>query len=156
MNGAAQATWDEEVAGHPFLRGLNPDFLRRIRDGTTPRTYATDEFLLHEGEPARHLFLILSGKVALELAPGDRPSLTIETVGAGQVVGWSWCIDSQRYEHDARALKPTRAVAIDAPTLRAACEEDPVSGYALVGRLLTVVADRLANTRLQLLNSHCG
>lgn len=155
MDGAIQRPLATEIAGHPFFQGLRPEFLSHIGDGASPRTYATDEFLLHEGEAARHLFLVLSGKVALEISPGDRPGLTIETVGAGQVVGWSSCVDSRRYEYDARALKPTRAVAIDAATLRLACREDPASGYEFCSRLLTVVADRLANTRLQLLDSHC-
>jgi len=145
-----------EISEHPFLRGLSPGFLTSISFGATSHTYATDEFLLREGETADHLFLIYSGKVALEVALPDRPRLTIETVGAGDVVGWSWSIAPRRYEHDARALKPTRAIGIDAKVLRAACEEDPSNGYQFITRLLAVVADRLANTRLQLVDQQRG
>jgi CRP-like cAMP-binding protein len=141
-----------EISEHPFLRGLSPGFLESISYGATPRVYGTDEFLLREGEEANHLFLIYSGKVALEVALPDQPRLTIETVGAGDVVGWSWSVAPRRYEHDARALKSTRAIGLDAKALRRACEEDPGNGYQFITRLLAVVADRLANTRLQLVD----
>jgi CRP-like cAMP-binding protein len=145
-----------EISEHPFLRGLSPGFLESISIGAKPHVYATDEFLLREGEEANHLFLIYSGKVALEVALPDRPRLTIETVGAGDVVGWSWSVAPRRYEHDARALKTTRSIAIDARILRSACEEDPANGYQFITRLLGVVADRLANTRLQLVDQQRG
>ena len=76
-----------EISEHPFLRGLSPSFLDAISRGATPRTYAVDDFLLHEGGEATHMFLIYAGKVALEVAAADRPRVTIETVGAGNVVG---------------------------------------------------------------------
>ena len=81
-----------EISEHPFLRGLSPGFLESISIGATPHTYTTDEFLLREGEEANRLFLIYSGKVALEVTLPDRPRLTIETVGTGDVVGWSWSV----------------------------------------------------------------
>jgi len=145
-----------EISEHPFLRGLSAGFLESISYGATPHTYVTDELLLREGEEANRLFLIYSGKVALEVALPDRPRLTIETVGTGDVVGWSWSVAPRRYEHDARALKTTRAIAIDAGVLRTACEEDPANGYQFITRLLAVVADRLANTRLQLVDQQRG
>ena len=146
----------EEMMSHPFLRGLSPAFLRNIGHGASVQTYAVDEYLLREGETADRLFLIFSGNVAIEAESFGRGRLTIETVGAGQVVGWSWSIDRGRYEHDARALKETRAVVVGANVLRLACEEDPTNGYQFIRRLLAVVADRLANTRLQLVELHDG
>ena len=112
-----------EISEHPFLRGLSPGFLESISIGATPHTYTTDEFLLREGEEANLLFLIYSGKVALEVTLPDRPRLTIETVGTGDVVGWSWSVAPRRYEHDARALKTTRAISTTA-----ACCAPPARG----------------------------
>lgn len=148
-----QDTVAQEISEHPFLRGLSPGFLDKISQAAAPRTYATDEYLLREGEEAKHLFLLYSGKVALEVAPPGRPRLTIETAGRGDIVGWSWSISPRRYGHDARALKATRAIAIEGKVLRSACEEQVADGYQFIIRLLAVVADRLANTRLQLVDT---
>lgn len=149
-----------EISQHRFFHDLSPGFLDKISRAAIPRTYARDEYLLREGAEANHLFLIQSGEVALELSAPDRPRLTIEIVGSDTVVGWSiarmWSGGPRRYELDARALQPTRAIAIDAQLLRSACDDDPANGYRFLRQILTVVADRLANTRFQLVNSHRG
>ena len=141
------------ISEHPFLRGLRPGFLNEISRGAVPRTYGPGEYLLQEGEPARHLFLIYDGKVALEVSPPDRPSLTIETIGTGQVAGCSRGAEPRSYEYSARALKSTDAISIDASVLQAACDADPAECYQFVSRMLSMVSDRLANTRIQLSNA---
>lgn len=157
MRNTSETTRDavaHEISEHPFLRGLSPSFLDRISQAATPRAYASGEYLLREGEEAKHLFLIDSGEVALELVPPGRPHLVIEIVGAGTMVGWSiarlWSGGPRHYELDARALVPTHAIAIDAERLRGACDDDPANGYKFLLQVLTVMADRLANTRVQL------
>ncbi|HTT25405.1 MAG TPA: cyclic nucleotide-binding domain-containing protein [Thermoplasmata archaeon] len=153
MSDASHATLASEMSEHPFFEGVEERFLAAIAEGSVAKTYAQDEYLLREGEEARHLFLVYSGKIALEVSSPERPRHTVGTVGMGEVVGWSWSVPPHRYEHDARALKPTRTIAIDAEVLRYACEEDTATGYRLLVRLIAVVASRLASTRLQLLES---
>jgi len=150
---SAPETMASEIANHPFLRGLSLKFLTRVAQRATTRTFVAGEFLLREGEAADRLYLVCSGKVALEVKPPDRRPLTIETVGAGTIVGWSWSVAPCRYELDARALRTVRTVAIEAEALRSACEEDTADGYRFLERLLTVVADRLSSTRLQLVDA---
>ncbi|MGD0718978.1 MAG: cyclic nucleotide-binding domain-containing protein [Thermoplasmata archaeon] len=144
---------DYTISEHPFLSGLSGRFLTQLNRGATPREYSVDEYLVREGEEANHLFLIYSGKVALEVVAPDQPPLTIETIGPGGVVGWSWSTEPRRYEHSARALRMTHAIAIEATVLRAACERDPADGYRFISRLLVVVVDRLTNTRQQLMDN---
>ena len=141
----AYALW-----GHPFLRGLRPDFLNRISGDMVPHTYAPGEYLLREGDEARHLFLVYDGKVLLEVSPPDRPALAIETIGAGQVAGCSRGSAHRRYEYSARALSSTFAISIDSPALQAACEQAPAECYQFVTRMLSVLSDRLATTQLRL------
>ena len=98
--------------------------------------------------------MIFEGKVALEIVLPDRPHRTVQTVGPGEVVGWSWLLPPHRWRLDARALKPTRAVGLAATHLRAVLNEHPADGYRFLLRLLPVIAERLENTRLQLLDLH--
>ena len=39
--------------------------------------------------------------------------MTIETIEAGEVLGWSWLFPPYRWHFDARALAPVRATAFD-------------------------------------------
>jgi CRP-like cAMP-binding protein len=96
--------------------------------------------------------------VAIEVAaPGSRP-ITVETVGAGEVVGFSWLFEPYVWQFDARAVEPVTAIALDGVCLRGKCEEDPRLGYELMRRFAAVMTERLQATRLQLLDvyGHAG
>jgi CRP/FNR family cyclic AMP-dependent transcriptional regulator len=144
----------ERLVDHPFLRGLDGAFVHRIAAGSRRRTFEAGEEVVREGAPARELLLIVSGKVALELGAADRPRRVIQTVGPGEVLGWSWLVAPERWRFDARAVKPTVAHDLDARVVREAMEADPAHGFPLLLRLLAVVGERLENTRLQLMDLH--
>jgi CRP-like cAMP-binding protein len=116
------------------------------------RTYEPDEMILREGKAADAFFLILGGLVAIELLLPDRGVLRLQTVGAGEVIGWSWLVPPYRWEFDARAVSRTSAVLLDGRKLRDLFESDHSLGFHFVRDLLTVVAERLKAARLQLLD----
>ena len=76
----------------------------------------------------------------------------IETLGPGEVVGWSWLFEPYRWQFDGRAVAPTRVVAFDGACLRGKCEADHELGYELMRRFVASVIERLQATRLQLLD----
>jgi CRP/FNR family transcriptional regulator, cyclic AMP receptor protein len=76
----------------------------------------------------------------------------IETIDAGEVVGWSWLFAPYRWHFDARAGSLVRATSFDGVCLRAKCESDPKLGYELMSRFAQVMIRRLQWTRLRLLD----
>ncbi|MEZ5170363.1 MAG: cyclic nucleotide-binding domain-containing protein [Acidimicrobiia bacterium] len=108
--------------------------------------------LLQEGEHADTFYLIRTGRVGLEVHVPDGGALIIDTLGPGDVVGWSWLFPPYRWSYDARALEDTRTVAFDGACLRGKCDDDPRLGYALMQRFSRVMVSRLQATRLQLLD----
>ncbi len=76
----------------------------------------------------------------------------IETIEAGEVIGWSWLFPPYRWHFDARALAPVRATRFDGACLRGKCEADPALGYDLMSRFAQVLIERLQWTRLRLLD----
>jgi CRP/FNR family transcriptional regulator, cyclic AMP receptor protein len=156
MTASSQPPVPLELGAHPFVAGLDHEFLRQIAEGAAERTFRVDETIVREGDPANSFYLLYEGKVALELVVPDRPRRTIQTIGPGEVLGWSWLLPPQRWRLDARALKPTRALSLDAPVLRRVLEARPADGYQFLLRLLPVVTTRLEMTRLQLMDLHGG
>ncbi len=152
MTAQSPAEPDVALEDHPFLRGLDPEFLRALVPLAHPRTYAAGDHLVREGDRAEALHLVVSGKVALELVNAERPRLTVQTIGPGEVLGWSWLLPPHRWRFDARALKATQAWSLEAAGLRALLEERPAQGYRFLLRLLPVVAERLEHTRIQLMD----
>ncbi len=139
---------------HRFFRGMDEAFLAHLSTIAYERAFDTGDLLVREGDPADEFLLVFSGKVALEIVLPGRPRTTIQTLGPGEVIGWSWLFPPHRWRLDARALKPTRALGLAAAHLRAVLNADPVHGYGFLLRLLPVIAERLENTQLQLLDLH--
>ena len=75
----------------------------------------------------------------------------IQTIGAGEALGWSWLFEPFTWHFDTLADEPTRALFFHAAQLREQCEEDPKLGYELMKRVSRVVIHRLQATRLKLL-----
>jgi CRP-like cAMP-binding protein len=139
-----------------FMRGLTPGQLDRLAELATPVQWDADEVIFRDGEVGTVLYVVEEGRVAIELTVPGRGRTTILTVGQGQVFGWSSLFDERPKTAAARAVVPTRALALDAPRLRALCDVDPHLGYAFTRRLLQAVSERLNATRIQLLDLFAG
>lgn len=145
-------TMEDLIAGHPFFKGLESPYVAFLAGCATNVRYSPGEFLFHEAEPANRFFLLRHGLVSLQIFMPGRGEVTIQTVGEGEVVGWSWLFPPYRWQFTARCLDLTRAVSFDGVCLRNKCEEDHDLGYDLMQRFSAIIAQRLQATRLQLLD----
>jgi CRP/FNR family transcriptional regulator, cyclic AMP receptor protein len=143
---------------HGFFSGLDPAHIELLVGCSTNVRFAPGEFLLRDGDPAERFFMIRRGHVAIEVPAPAGGSITVQTVGEDEVVGFSWLFEPYRWEFDARALEPTTAIALDGVCLRGKCDEDPRLGYDRMKRFARVMVSRLQATRLQLLDvyGHAG
>jgi CRP-like cAMP-binding protein len=115
----------------------------RFSEGTT---------VMHEGQMANKFYLVRSGRVALQMQVTGKGDLRIQTVGPGEILGWSWLISPFRWHFSGVVVLDTRAIALDGECLRNKCETDPHFGYEMLKRLSQVMERRLEATRLQLLD----
>ncbi|MDL1894305.1 cyclic nucleotide-binding domain-containing protein [Sphingobacteriales bacterium CHB3] len=139
---------------HPFLRGLSDEHMQTLIGCATNVRFAENSRLINEGELANKFFLVRSGRVALETEVSGRGGIRIQTVGPGEVLGWSWLISPYRWHFSGVAVMDTRAIALDAECLRKKCETDAHFGYEMLKRLASVMERRLEATRLQLLDMY--
>jgi CRP/FNR family transcriptional regulator, cyclic AMP receptor protein len=144
-------TIEELIASASIFGGLDRSQLEVVAGCGRNEHFESGAFLLREGEPAERFFLIRRGSVALEVqAPGR--TLRIETLHAGDPVGWSWLFAPYRWQLDARTLEPCDLLGFDGVCLRGKCETDHNLGYELMRRFAENLVDRLQATRLQLLD----
>lgn len=143
---------DGFLAEHPFFRGMPPEQLATLAGCARNARFEAGQFLFREGEPANDFYVVRFGRVSVELFAPTRGPVTIETIDAGEVLGWSWLFSPYRWHFDARAATQVRTLALDAACLRATCEREPALGYALLSRFAAVVVRRLEATQLQLLD----
>lgn len=140
------------LSGHGFLTGLPSGQIQTLSQLARLQTYSAGSWLLREGQPADAFHLLHLGRVAVELHSPEKGVLRIQTLGPGDVVGWSWLLPPYRWHFDVRALEAAHAYSLNAEALRQACEADHDLGFELLKRLLGVVSGRLSATRLQLLD----
>ncbi|KUM84361.1 MULTISPECIES: Crp/Fnr family transcriptional regulator [Streptomyces] len=109
-----------------------------------------DVRIFEEGERADRFWIVRDGTVALDMhVPGHRPPV-IETLGVGDLVGWSWLFEPYVWQLGARTMTPVRAHEFDAVAVRLMCQDDAEFGRALEHWVGRVLAHRLhaARTRL--------
>jgi len=145
-------TLERILAEHPFFAGLDARHIQLIVGCATNVRFDAGQFIFREGEEANEFYVIRHGKVALEVFVPGRGPVTIQTLGEGEILGWSWLIPPYHWHFNARAIELTRAIALDGKCLRAKCEDDHDLGYELLKRFAHIVEQRLQATRLQLLD----
>lgn len=155
--GAGHTAHFARLLDHPFLRGLEPAQLQILSANAMQVDIPAGEVIFREGDSANRFYLIHSGEVVLESQDtADGRSAVIDTIGAGDVLGWSWMYPPYYWHFDARATKPTKATFLYATRLREAFEADPKLAYALALRVAEVVIKRLQATRRRLLHQSPG
>lgn len=147
-------TLEPILSRHPFLQGLDKKYLDIIVGCASNVRIEAEKKLFNEGDEAEKFYIIRTGKIAVEMfVPGKGP-MVIQTLGTGDVLGWSWLFPPYKWHFDACALELTRAIALDGKCLRNKCEKDVNLGYELLKRFSQVMESRLSAMRLQLLDMY--
>ena len=145
-------TLEPLLRDHPFLRGLEPEYLALLAGCAANVRFREGSFMFREGDAADQCFLIREGKMALEIAAPSRGSIIVQTLAAGDVAGFSWLLEPHQWQFDGRVVEPVRAIALDGVCLRGKCADDPRTGFELMQLVARLAVRRLQATRLRLLD----
>jgi CRP-like cAMP-binding protein len=145
---------EKALKEHPLLEDLPEGAASKLMACVSGCRFGEGEFLFRAGDPATRFFLIRSGTVRVEFAVPAGDEIPIQTLTAGEVLGWSWLMKPYKRHFDARALDEVRCLAVDGPRLLEIFEEDRDLGYRMLKRLSGLTVHRLRATQLQLLAIH--
>ena len=143
---------DTAVKEHPFLSGLDPALYEAFCECASIRRFASQQQIFHEGGEADHFYLIMSGKVALETFVPGCGMVTIQYLGGGDALGWSWLFPPHEWHFTATTREPTEVISLNAAALRAKAEADRELHDELITRVATTLYQRLLGTREQLID----
>ncbi|WP_432094569.1 cyclic nucleotide-binding domain-containing protein [Streptomyces sp. bgisy100] len=108
--------------------------------------------LFEEGSRADRFWVIRRGGVALDVHVPGRRAPVVETLGEGDLVGWSWLAPPRRWHLGAQTLTEVEAFEFDAEAVTGLCRDEPALGLELVTAVATVIGHRLAASRRRLLD----
>ncbi|WP_457029685.1 cyclic nucleotide-binding domain-containing protein [Kitasatospora sp. P5_F3] len=140
------------VLRHGFLGALSPEHRDRLVGFAHDVSFPGGTRIFEEGGVADRFWIIRSGLVALDIHVPGRRAAVVETLGEGDLLGWSWLFEPYRWHLGAQTRGTVPASEFDARRVRTACEEDPAFGLALTNCVAQVIARRLKSTRTRLLD----
>ncbi len=113
--------------------------------------------IFHEGDPAVELLILQDGKVALQMGVSSVASLpsrriTVDVVGANEIIGWSAVVEPFRYTLSGVCLQNTRALSISSNKLRWLMDDNRSIGFEILTGLSRVIATRLSDARQVLIS----
>ena len=142
----------EVMRQHPFLMQLSDKHMEVLVGCASNVRFSEGAYLIQEGQLANKFYLLRTGRVAVEVNVSPRGALRVQTVGPGEVLGWSWLISPFRWHFSGCAVAEVQALALDGECLRLKCENDHDFGYEMLKRFSQIMERRLEATRLQLLD----
>ena len=147
---------EQALLRHPFFDGIKEAHILDLAGCGSEAHFDAGEIIFRQQEQADYFYVIQQGKVALDIHVGEEEPLTIQTIGPGRILGWSWLFSPYRWQFEARAVEPTSVIAMDARCIRGKIEVDAHLGYDLLQRFSKILIDRLQATRMQLIDMYAS
>jgi CRP/FNR family transcriptional regulator, cyclic AMP receptor protein len=142
---------ERRLAAHPFLKGMSPHHIELLALSAMPTEFNAGQVIFRAGEAANGFYLIESGTVVLEGTLNDREAVVIDTVSAGEPLGWSWLFSPYLWQFDARSSEPCTAICLSGIMLRQHRDEDLTLSHELFKRMSQVMVRRLQAARSKLI-----
>ena len=142
-----------ELQKIPWFQELKPEHVRQIAEISSLRPFKAGEVFFHEGDKQDFFYIVLSGRVGLDMYVPHRGKVRFYTCEEWDNFGWSAVTPSVRTRTaGAVGVMDGIVIATDTEKLQALCDRDHDFGYLFMRRMSNVIASRLLVTRLQLLD----
>ena len=143
---------EKYLSTQEFFSGLSPEFIEFLASCASEQQIEPGQVLFRRGERAHHFYLIQSGSITIEIPAITGPTLEVQSLGAGQILGWSWLIPPYQWNFQAKVEEPTTVLAFDGDAALARCEAEPKFGYAILKRFASLMAERLEVARQRMMD----
>ena len=132
-----------DVTQHPVLAGLPPEQLRRLARDLDIRTFTRDEQIIHRGDRACGLFLILSGRVSMRVTDSGGAVYRIMTLSTGMTFGEMTMLLDLHFLNDVCADSEVTVAVLPAERYADMAAHEPDLKLALLERLAAGAYEQL-------------
>lgn len=139
-----------------LLRALANTEVSLFESAASQLRISAGDVLFEEDGDADAFYIVVEGRIGLELTSPGKDPMVIQTLGSGDLVGVSWLFPPHRWNWRARAMIDTELVAFDADVIRSEMEKNRDLALEVLGVVAGDVANRLHRTRVQLLDLYRG
>ena len=137
----------------PWFQKVSDEHFKKLAEISKIILVSKDEVLFKQGDTEKYLYVLVEGRIGVDIYSPVRGYIRVYTAEPMDVVGWSSATPVVRQRTaSAKAVLDSRLVGLDAVKLNQLCEEDHHLGYIVMHRLANVVAARLMICRLHTLD----
>ncbi len=146
----------ELLRQYPFFGLLDANQLREIAMISEEISFKEGDKIFDKDSPAKTLYFLLEGAISLYYTGENSSSqafskgIPVGEINPGEPFSISALIKPHILTSAAWSLRPSRAIAIDAESLRKLFEKDPQIAYVLTLKAAQAAIERLHATRVQL------
>jgi CRP/FNR family cyclic AMP-dependent transcriptional regulator len=119
----------------PVPDPLHDDVLREIAERGNVKQFPANVVLIHEGDTADTLFIVLAGRVKIFAANEAGKEVILTTLGPGEYVG-EMALDGGARSASVMTMEPTRCVVVSGANLREFLAAHPDFALHLVRKLI--------------------
>ena len=139
----------ESLKAIPLFQDLAPEHLELLASNFQRESFDAKIVIFAQGDRAKKLYVLVSGKVGIEYKPHDGDLLTVAEIQEDGVFGWSAALGRSEYTSSAITRDKSEAFSIKGDELQRLCEQYPETGVIILERLAGVIAERLQSTHTQ-------
>jgi CRP/FNR family transcriptional regulator, cyclic AMP receptor protein len=136
----------ETLPEHPLFTGLTVGFRQILAECGMRTDFAAGEMVVEAGEPANGFYLVIRGSIDLE-TPGLRIPSRVQTISAGDILGWSWLFPPYYLHFNALAHEPVETIFFFGSGLRQQCDRNHDFGYELIKAMSRILLGHLKADR---------
>ena len=134
-----------------LVRHLDEAELEKIRPLCSIRIFSEKAVIFEQGQYADGFYMLLKGKVLLEVELTENIMISLGSVKPGYSFGWSSLFTGSKYTTSALCSEPCEVISLPADKLIDLMDKDPVLGYKLMKGALEILRNRLAKRTDQFL-----
>ena len=149
----SKATIEKTLAENAFFAGLDAGAVDFLSKHAKERTVKGGEVLFRQGQHADKFYLVRSGRITVEIPAVYGPSMEIQNLGQGEVLGWSWFIEPYDWDFQARTEEDTELLEFDGDGVLQHCEDNASFGYEVLKRFTRLMSDRLTAARQRMMDT---
>lgn len=139
------------LAKQKLFHGMSSEFIEFLAGCASEKHLRRGDVLFRHGERADRFYLLRSGRITIEVPAITGPSLEVQSLGPGEVLGWSWVIPPYKWMFQTRAEEPTDLLEFDGNAVLDRCEQEPRFGYEVLKRFSSLMSERLEASRRKMM-----
>jgi CRP/FNR family cyclic AMP-dependent transcriptional regulator len=141
----------EHIEAVAIFRGLSDDQIATVLELSKHETLPSGTTVFRQGDEAERLYIVDSGRVAINTSIQDGKWAPVCIVSAGGIFGWSCLVPPYQLTASATTFEETKVTLFEGKALRELFSREPAIGYVMIQNVGGLISSRLKNARLELI-----